>query len=122
MPEELPLFTHWMEFVSWLLNTTEKCPKRLRFTLTQRIENHALDIVEELVQARYSKGVEKKQILQRINLTLERLRILLRLGFQQQALTQKQYEYALRQIQEAGKMVGGWSKQQGAGDSPEKLG
>ena len=53
---ELPAFARWYEFVRWLLPTTATFPKRLRFTLTQRIDNLALDVVEGLVEARYSRG------------------------------------------------------------------
>ena len=39
-----------MELVRWLLPTTEKLPKRMRFTLN----NLALDTAEKLVEARSS--------------------------------------------------------------------
>ena len=80
---ELPLFAHWMDWLRWLLPTTEKFPKRLRFTLTQRIDNLALDIAEELVEARYTR--RKRDRLRSINRKLERLRILLRLSHDLQA-------------------------------------
>lgn len=106
----LPLFVHWMEFLKWLLTTTENLPKRVRFTFTQRLENLSLDIAQDLVEARYSR--QKRNILERINLKLEQLRVLLRLCFEMNYLSQKQYEFASRQVNEAGKMVGGWKKQQ----------
>lgn len=111
---ELPLFTHWTTFLKWLLQTTEKFPKRIRFTFSQRIENLALDIVEDLVQAQYSK--RKTELLRRINLNLEKLRILVRICFEMRHLSGNQYEYASRQINEAGSMVGGWLKQQKLAD------
>lgn len=107
---DLPVFIHWTDFLEWLFNRTESFPKRIRFTFSQRIENLALDIILELVEARYCQ--EKKAILQSINLKLEQLRVLLRLCFKQHFLNQKQYEYASRQVNETGKMVGGWYKQQ----------
>ena len=76
---ELPIFTLWIGFLEWLLPTTEKFPKRARFTLANRIDNLALDIAEELVEARYTR--DKTAILRRINLRLERLRVLLRLSY-----------------------------------------
>ena len=107
---ELPVFVRWMEFVQWLLPATEKFPKRLRFTLTNRIDNLALDIVEELVEARYAS--QKHEQLQAVNRKLERLRILLRLAHHFQALPHQQYEFAMRALDEVGRMVGGWIKQQ----------
>jgi hypothetical protein len=76
-PDELPIFSRWMQFLEWLLPATERFPKRVRFTFAERINNLALDIAEDLVEARYRK--DKEPVLRRINLRLEKLRILLRL-------------------------------------------
>ena len=108
--DDLPVFVRWTAFVGWLLPTTAKFPKRVRFTFSTRIDNLALDVVEELVEARYSR--QKRQILQRINLKLERLRVLLRLTHEQQVLPHGSYAFAMRSLDEVGRMIGGWSKQQ----------
>ncbi len=108
--EELPIFTRWLEFLAWLLPATEKFPKRVRFTFADRINNLALDIVEDLVEARYSRG--KQPLLKRVNLRLEKLRILLRLCHQLQYLPHQGYEHAMRELNPMGRMLGGWIKQQ----------
>ena len=110
MDEDLPVFWRWSEFVRWLLPTTGKFPKRVRFTLSTRIDNLALDIVEDLVEARYAR--HKTEKLQRINLKLERLRVLLRIGHDMQYLPHKSFEFAVRSVDEVGRMIGGWIKQQ----------
>ena len=55
MDDELQLFIKWTEFLKWLLNTTEKFPKKVRFTFTTRIDNLALDILEDIIEFRYDK-------------------------------------------------------------------
>ena len=75
---ELPIFVKWVEFLKWFLPTLEKFPKKSRFTITNRVENIALDIVELLIEARYSR--EKRSLLRKINLDLEKIRILLRVS------------------------------------------
>jgi hypothetical protein len=108
--EDLPIFTAWMQFLDWLLPATEKFPKRVRFTFADRIDTLALDIVEDLVEARYSR--DKQPVLKRLNLRLEKLRILLRLCHRQQYLSHQGYEHAMRALNEVGRMLGGWIKQQ----------
>lgn len=108
--EELPIFVKWTEFIEWLFPHTEKFPRRARFTLALRIENYALDIIEDLVEARYTK--EKLEILKRINLRLEKLRILLRLSHGFRYLSTQSYEYATKILNEIGRMIGGWIRQQ----------
>ena len=108
--DEPIIFVKWMEFLKWLLPMTEKFPKRVRFTLTNRIENLALDLVEDLTEARYSRN--KQDILRRANLRLEKLRLLLRISCDQHHLSYQAYEQAIRTVNEVGKMLGGWIKQQ----------
>ena len=110
--EDLPVFVRWTAFVEWLLPITAKFPKRVRFTLSDRIDNLALDVVEDLVEARYSR--RKKELLKHINLKLERLRVLLRLCHTLHYLPHRSYEFAVRSLDDVGKMLGGWIKQQEA--------
>lgn len=107
--EDLPVFTKWMEFLGWLLKTTEKFPKRMRFTLADRIDHLAIDVAENLVEARYTK--DRGSILKNMNLRLEKIRILLRLSHDQGCLAHGAYEYASKVLYEIGSMIGGWHKQ-----------
>ena len=108
--DDLPVFAQWVEFLAWLLPTTEKFPHKIRFTFTSRIDNLALDVVEDLVEARYAR--DKQIPLRRANLRLEKLRVLLRVCHQLTYLPHAKYEHAMRAINEVGAMLGGWRKQQ----------
>lgn len=88
--------------------TTEKFPKKVRFTLTNRIDNLALDFVEHLVEAQYTR--DRKAPIRKANLILDKLRILLRIAHKLAFLPHKQYEYANRQIDDVGRMLGAWGK------------
>lgn len=107
---ELPIFVKWMEFLKWLLSTTEKFHKKTRFTFINRINNIGIDIAQCFVEAQYLS--EKVIILKQINMKLEHLRILLRLCHELQYLSHKSYEFSVKQINEIGKMLGGWISQQ----------
>jgi len=110
-PLEPPVvYAHWERFVGWLLERTEKFPKRVAFTFRTRIDGLALDVVERLVEARYQK--DRQGILTRINLDLEKLRLLLRLAHNQRVLDPKAIEFACGEIDQAGRMIGGWLRQQ----------
>ena len=116
--EDLPLLIQWMDFLKWLLQITEKFPKRVRFTFSDRINSIALNIVEDLVEARYSRT--KIQSLRRVNLSLEKLRVLLRIAYECQILPHVSYEYAMTGLNQVGKNLGGWLKQQGRHAAPEQ--
>jgi hypothetical protein len=104
----------WYDVSKWLLNKTEKFPKKVRFSFSNRIDNLALDILEGIIEARYSK--EKKDVLRRIDLNMEKLQVLLRMCHDMQYLDHKGYEFATKKINESGKMVGGWRMQQEKAD------
>ena len=110
MRKELPVFVKWMSFVDWLLDVTQKFPKNIRFTMTNRVENFSLDIVEDLVEARYTS--RKASVLRRANLKLEKIRILLRICHEKKYLSKNSYLYAMKEMNEVGRMIGGWEKQQ----------
>ena len=107
---DLPIFVAWMDFLAWLLPTTARLPKHIRYTFASRIDNLALDIVEDLVEARYSRA--KRSVLARANLRLEKLRVLIRLSHSLGYFPHSRCEYAMRNLRDVGSMLGGWRKQQ----------
>ena len=106
----LPIIDKWYDFLRWLLDTSNKFPKKIRFTITSRIDNLALSILENLIQARYAQAKTKKSILQQMNIDLEKMRFLLRLCYDNRYMAKKSYEYACSQLQSIGKQIGGWLK------------
>jgi hypothetical protein len=104
---ELLVLAKFEEFTGWLLDRTAKWPKSARFTLTQRVENHALDVVEELVVARYQPAGRRAR-LEGVNLKLERMRHLLRLAHGSGACNRTVFEASMRALDQAGRMIHGW--------------
>lgn len=108
--KDLPVFIKWLDFLEWLLPVTDNFPKKVRFSFSDRINKLALDVVEDLVEARYMR--DKREVLHRANLRLEKMRVLLRIANKLRFLDYKRYEYSMKQINEVGKMLGGWLRQQ----------
>jgi hypothetical protein len=104
---ELLVLQKWEAFAAWFLNHTARWPKAARFTLTQRLENHALDVTELLVAARYDPR-RRKPLLHDVNLRLERMRFLCRIARDARIENKKGFESTMRQIDEVGRMVHGW--------------
>ena len=104
---ELLVLQKWEAFTAWLLNHTARWPKAARFTLTQRLENHALDVTELLVEARYEPRLRKRLLLD-VNLRLERMRFLCRIARDARIENKKGFESTMRHIDEVGRMVHGW--------------
>ena len=100
------------QFIIWLTPTVAKFPKTHKFTLGDRVENTALDVLESLIEATYTR--DRVAHLRRANLGIEKLRILLRLAHDLRLVDIRRYEFAARALDETGRLVGGWIKAQGA--------
>lgn len=106
--ENYPLFDKWYKTLDWILDKCEKYPKSVRFTLSSRITNISLDIIEGIIDAIYVKN--RLNILKKLNRYMERLRILFRISADRKYLSLKQYKFISEKINESGKMIGGWIK------------
>ena len=110
MPDEVSAVTKTYDFVLWLLPHIAGFSRQHRFTLGDRMEEGALEILELLVEASYTR--DKRDLLRRANMRLERLRYLIRLAKDLKLLSISQYEFAARALLAVGAEVGGWAKQQ----------
>lgn len=108
MKEGYPLFNHWYQTLSWILDSVERFPKNARFSIASRISDAALDTMEGIIEAIYTK--DRLHLLNRINLDIEKLRVLFRLANDRRFISMKQYEYIARELDKAGRMTGGWRK------------
>lgn len=87
---------------------TRQLPRDLRFVLGDRMLNAAYDVLELLLEARYTR--RRRALLARANVTLERLRYQARLCMEERLISLRQYEYLAEMISETGRLVGGWLK------------
>jgi hypothetical protein len=110
MRDEPALLVHWEHTLHDLLDRTCKFPKVVRFTFSTRIDNLALDIVEKLALARYARPGEQRALLAEADGALARLRVLVRLSFERRYLERGGFEHVVRNLDEAGRMLGGWRK------------
>ncbi|MCB9266501.1 MAG: diversity-generating retroelement protein Avd [Lewinellaceae bacterium] len=85
-------------------------PRSYKFTYGDRVQKLLFDLLELLLEAFYSPPPQKRALLQKTNLTLEKLRYLVRLGFDLQLYSSENYQKLAKQLNEIGKMTGGWLK------------
>lgn len=108
-PPHFVALERWEVFVPWLFRHTANWPRRLRVSLTQRVEGLALQILDDLVTARHERR-RRVAILKAIDLRLQRLRHLLRVAVALQGCSKATREKALGGIDEVGRMLGGWRR------------
>ena len=103
-----PALESMYRFVLWLVPAVEQFPRRQKFLLGDRLQATALDVLERLVEATYTR--DRRRHLAAANLGIEKLRFLCRLAKDLGHLDARRYEYAARALDETGRLVGGWRK------------
>lgn len=113
------LALRWEKVCVDLLERTERFPRTARYSVANRIDNLALDVLESLTSARFLKGSARMTSLRATNMSLERLRVLLRLAHLRGYLSVAQWVFVIEGIDHCGRMLGGWLRKET--DSPRAL-
>lgn len=112
---ELGVISKAKELSSYILTVTDKSPKRFRFTLTSRLQNYSLDVIENLYLAnevfvgKVGAQREKRLALQHEALTrLKMLTYTAQLAMEQGGILYKQYQQIARLAYDCQNMLGAW--------------
>lgn len=115
---ELSVITKAKELCSYILTVTDKSPKRFRFTLTGRLQNGALNILEYiyranevLVEKGNAQAMRERADYQKKALSECRLlSYLSQLAIEQKCILPGQYEQISRRIYDVQNLLGAWEK------------
>ena len=105
MLQDLVIFQKIYDFILWLFPVVNKFPKSQRFVLGQQIENIALEILKNVIQANSERG--KAPLLKQASVNLDLLRIMIRLAKDLHFIGVKQYGFSADKVNEIGKLLGG---------------
>jgi hypothetical protein len=107
---ELPVIQKTYDFIKWYVPILNRLPRSHKFTLGERLINELYDLLEGLINARYSR--QKLPLLEALNNKLDLLRYQTRLLHDFKLISLDRYEYIGKQLQEIGTELGAWIKQQ----------
>lgn len=114
---ELTVITKAKDLCGYVLATTEKSPKRFRFTLVSRMQNLALDMIERIYRANevYMAGPTREQAAaKRLDLQHGALTSAKLLGYmallarEQGCILPRQYEQITKLISDCQNLLGAW--------------
>lgn len=107
---DIPIFTKLYDFYKNLSQILVFFPKAKRYTLGQRLDNLTLEIFESSIAAGISPHDQKLLHLEKAIVSLDLLKILLRLAKDIRCLDTKRYIQLQESLQEIGRMLGGWKR------------
>ena len=85
-------------------------PKQSRYTLGQKIETITLDLLEMVSLANQEIRTLREPHLRKASAKCESVKLLIRMGYDLKLFNDHQYIALENQVQEIGKMIGGWIK------------
>lgn len=96
-------------YQSWQ-NIVPHIPKIHRYTFGGKIDSLFLDTLELLFRAQYAKPETKIQYLIAIIGKADLLKFFLQIGWENRLLDERKYIDLSQELQEVGRMLGGWRK------------
>ena len=107
---ELSIIQKTYDLIIWYIPIINKLPKTHKYTIGDRMINSLYNFLESLIIAKYAS--EKLNLLKSLNPKLDIIRYQTRILLDFQLINNKRYEYISQLIDEIGKELGGWIKQQ----------
>lgn len=107
---DIPLFVKTYELYKTFYGFLPTFPKKDRYSLGQRCELAILDVLQAIIVASNLGKGEKLPVLREGSTKVDLLKVLLRLAKDIKALDNKKYIILEEQLQEIGRMFGGWIK------------
>ena len=105
---DVPIFKKSYDLYRVLHDYRRLVPKQDRFTLFERVDNTALDVIEGILLASSQQKSAKLPALERVSSKLNMLRVFIRLMKDTKAIDAKKYVAIESSIDEIGRMLGGW--------------
>ncbi|RDY70335.1 diversity-generating retroelement protein Avd [Halobacillus trueperi] len=106
--EELAILQKAYDMIEYGYVALRQYPKSEKHTLAAETKRSMYDLMRLIIRA--NKRFHKKTTFQDIDIELENLRYLIRLGNGLGFLPFKKYENWSRKLNEVGRMLGGWMK------------
>lgn len=103
-----PALEAMYRFLLWLVPAVETFPRSQKFLLGDRLQSTAMDVLERLIEATYTRN--RGPMLAQANLGIEKLRVMVRLATELKHFDHRRYEHAARTLDDIGRLVGGWRK------------
>lgn len=108
--QDTPLIHHTYQLYRVLHEKSTTIPKSARYTLWQRVEESCLDALQGLIAVSYLPLASRREKVMAISSAVDMLRIFTRLANDTKIIDKKFYLSLQEQIDEIGRMLGGWLK------------
>jgi hypothetical protein len=106
----LPIFIKTYEFNKYIYRIIRQFPREYKYTLGKELQQIMWQILDEIMRTNSLPDEEKKKGLNKISELFDMFKVRFRLAYEIGALSKPKFCIAQKQIEEIGKMIGGWQR------------
>ncbi len=117
---DIPIFKKAYDLYLYVYGLRESVPKQDRYALWLRVEKVNLDVIEKILHASALYKAEKIDVLEQASVDLNMLRVFVRIAKDTKVLDMAKYTKIQQDIDEIGRMLGGWIKHLKAPEKTEE--
>jgi four helix bundle protein len=107
---DTPIFKKTYDLYRTFYSFRRSVPKQDRYTLWQKSDDLLLEVLEGIMVAGQTNRAAKLPVLEIASTKLNMLRVFIRLASEVKAIDNKRYVALESEIDEIGRMLGGWIK------------
>lgn len=109
---ETPVFLKSYDLYKVLYEAVKKFDKSDKYSLGEKTKEKVIELIEAITKAGYAKAEWKVVQIEHAIITLELIKVFIRLAYDINCINEKQYLNLQERVQEIGRMLGGWKRSQ----------
>lgn len=106
----LPIYIKTYELVKIVYRIVAQFRKEYKYTLGAELQAIIWEILDEVIRTNSLADAEKKEGIEKISRLFDRFKIRFRFAYEIGLMTDKKFSVAQKEMEEIGRMVGGWKK------------
>lgn len=106
---DLKIFQKTYDFLVWIKSAVQRFAKVHKYSLGIQLENETIELVKQIIKTNFKRG-DKSELIDECFVHYEMIKVLIRLSKDYKLLTMKQYEFASKELDEIGRLLGGWRR------------
>ena len=106
----LPIYVKTYEFVKLVYRIVRQFRKEYKYTLGAELQRIVWQILDEIIKTNSLPDNQKGEGIEEISRLLDKFKIRLRFAYEIGLMTDKKFGTAQKEMEEIGKMIGGWSR------------
>jgi 23S rRNA-intervening sequence protein len=106
----LPIYVKTYESVKLVYRIVKQFRKEYKHTLGAELQKIIWQILDEIIMANSLPDTEKKKVIKKISQLFDKFKIRFRFAYEMGLVTSEKFGVAQKEMEEIGRMIGGWRK------------